>query len=197
MDGQLLWFVSRATGVVSLTLFSAVMVLGILTARRGSIGGLGRAGILRLHRSMSLTALMFLVVHIATVILDGYVDIGLLDAVVPFLSGYAPVFVGLGTVAIDLGIAIGVTSALRTRLSPRVWKAVHWSAYAIWPMAMVHSFFTAGGDADALWMQIVLVGNLLVVLAAVAWRVRRDRHPDAVVRSVADEQHHRAAELVR
>ena len=197
MDSQLLWFTSRATGVVSLTLFSATVVLGILTARRSAFAGLGRAGVLRLHRSLSLTALVFLLVHIATAILDGYVDIGLLDVLVPFLSGYAPLFVGLGTVVLDLGIAIGVTSALRTRLTPKVWKTVHWSAYAMWPMALLHGFFTPGGDAGALWMQLVLVVNLVAVLVAIGWRVRRDRHPDAIARSVADVQHHRAAELVR
>lgn len=197
MDSQLLWFASRATGAVSLTLFSAVMVLGALTARRAAIAGLGRAGILRLHRSMSLTALVFLAVHIVTAILDGYVDIGLLDVVVPFLSGYAPLFVGLGTVVLDLGIAIGITSALRTRLSPKVWKAVHWSAYAMWPLAMLHGIFTPGGDADAWWMQLVLAVNLAAVLVAVGWRVRRDQHPDATARSAADQQHRRAAELVR
>lgn len=196
MDSQLLWFTSRATGVVSLTLFSAVMVLGILTARRRAPGGLGRAGILRLHRSISLTALVFLVVHVATAILDGYVDIGLLDVFIPFLSGYAPVFVGLGTVVFDLGIAIGITSALRTRLPATIWKVVHRSAYAMWPLAMLHSLFTPGGDAAARWMQIVLVVNLVVVLAAVGARMRRDRHPDTVVRAEADAQHH-ISEMIR
>ena len=138
MDPQILWYAGRATGAVSLVLFTAVLVVGILTAGRAGVAGLPRAGVQRLHRSLSLVAIVFLTVHIVTTIVDGYVDIGWWDVVVPFAAGYDPFWVGLGTVAVDLLVAIGITSALRRRLPLGVWRAVHLTAYAMWPIALLH-----------------------------------------------------------
>ncbi len=193
MDTRWLWFVSRSTGVVVVTLFSAVMVLGMATAARAGFAPgrrLSRAAVLRLHRQMSLVALVFLLVHIATAILDGYVDINVLDVFVPFLAGYAPLWVGLGTVAVDLLIAVWVSSLIRTRLPARLWKGVHWAAYAMWPLAVLHGLFNPGGDGSAGWLQVVLAVNVLAVLmAALLWRLRRTDHPDTAARRAGDHRH--------
>ena len=119
MDTQILWFASRATGAVSLVLFTAVMVLGIITSGRLGLPGLPRAGVLRLHRNLTLVSMAFLAVHIVTAIADGYVDLSYWDVLIPFGAGFDPFWIGLATVAVDLLIAIGITSALRLRLSAR------------------------------------------------------------------------------
>jgi len=75
VDTQILWYASRATGAVSLVLFTAVMVLGIATAGRLGFAGFPRAAVLRLHRTLTLTAVAFIAVHVVTAIGDGYVDL--------------------------------------------------------------------------------------------------------------------------
>ena len=90
-------------------------------------------------------AVAFLVVHIATSILDGFAPIGLLDAVVPLHSAYRPIWLGLGAVAFDLMLAVTITSLVKRRIGYRTWRAVHWLAYLSWPVAVVHSFGT-GSD---------------------------------------------------
>ena len=152
MNTQILWYTSRATGAVSLVLFTAVMVLGIATSSRVAFAGLPRAGLLRLHRTITLTAMAFLTVHIVTAIADGYVDLNYWDVIVPFGSGFDPLWIGLAAVAVDLLIAIGITSALRRHLSPKVWRVVHLSAYAMWPLAVLHGFGVSGGDGRQTWM---------------------------------------------
>ncbi len=190
MDSAVLWYSSRATGAVSLILFTAVVVLGMATAGRASSVRLSRAAVLRLHRYLSLTAVVFLVVHIGTAVLDNFVDIDLIDVVVPFAAGYSPLWVGLGTVAVDLVIAIGVTSLARRRLPVVVWRLLHLSAYLLWPMALLHGWFTGGGDASTRWMQAIdIVCVAAVAVAALRWRLRRDRHPDSVARLAADRIH--------
>lgn len=193
MNTPWLWFVSRSNGVVAMTLFSVVMVLGMATAgRAGSASGRvrSRAAVLRLHLQMSLVALVFLVAHIATAILDGYVDINLLDVFVPFQASYAPLWVGLGTVALDLLIAVGVSSLIRARLPARLWKGIHWAAYAMWPLALLHGLFNRGGDGSAGWLQVVLnVKVLAVLMAALLWRLRRTDHPDTAARRAGDHRH--------
>lgn len=192
MNTQILWFASRATGAVSLVLLTVVMVLGIVTAGRSGLPGLPRAGVLRLHRTVTLTAVVFLAVHIVAAIADGYVDLSYWDVFVPFRAGYDPLWIGLGAVAIDLLIAIGLTSALRRHLSMRGWRAVHLTAYVLWPLAMLHGFGVAGGDGRQSWMIVLDIGCLAAVLVAVIYRLRPDRHPDTTARLTAGLAHPRA-----
>jgi methionine sulfoxide reductase heme-binding subunit len=164
------WYVSRATGVVALVLLTAVMLLGILINRQGRLPGLPRFAVTNLHRNLSLMAVVFIVIHVVTAVLDGYVSIPLISVVVPFTSGYEGFWLGLGAISFDLMLALIVTSLIRGRLSRRVWKAVHWLAYASWPIAFAHSI---GSSTD-------LQGGLLLALsvacaaalaAALGWRL--------------------------
>ena len=189
MNTQLLWFASRATGAVSLLLFTAVMVLGIVIAGRAELTALPRAGMQRLHRSLSLVSVVFLAVHIVTAIADGYVDLNYWDIVLPFGAGYDPFWIGLATLAVDLTIAIGVTSALRRRLPLRLWRWVHLSAYAMWPLALLHGWGVAGGDGHQLWMVILDIACVVAIAGAVGYRLRPDRHPDTVARASAAAAH--------
>lgn len=191
MNTQLLWFASRATGAVSLALFTAVMVLGLMTAGRAELTVLPRAGVQRLHRSLSMVSVAFLAVHIVTAIADGYVDLNYWDVVLPFGAGYDPFWIGLATLAVDLTIAIGITSALRRRLPLRLWRAVHLSAYAMWPLALLHGWGVSGGDGRQTWMIILDLVCLAAVLAAVGYRLRPDRSPDTVARRSAATIHPR------
>ena len=71
-----LWYASRATGIVCLVLLTAVMLLGILVNRQGRLPGLPRFAVTGLHRNLSLLAVGFLAVHVATAIADPFVTIG-------------------------------------------------------------------------------------------------------------------------
>ena len=125
---NVLWVLSRATGLVSLALLTAVVVLGVLVRRRSTAGTGQRFVLVGLHRNASLLAVLLLVVHVATVVLDSYVSVRWYDALVPFLGGYHPFWLGLGTLSVDLVGLLVVTSLLRHRLPPRLWRAVHLSA---------------------------------------------------------------------
>ena len=124
-----------------------------------------------LHRNLALTSLAFLAVHITTAIIDGYVPLAWLDVVVPFGSAYHPFWVGLGAVAIDLLLAIVVTSLLRTRIRPRAWRAVHWLTYLCWPVALVHGIGMAESDSARGWILALDVLCVLAVLGALAFRL--------------------------
>jgi methionine sulfoxide reductase heme-binding subunit len=165
-----LWYASRSTGVVALVMLTAVIVLGILVNRQRGLPGLPRFATVSLHRSLSLLAVAFVAVHVVTAIADPYVTIGLAATVVPFTSAYETFWLGLGAVAIDLMIALIVTSLLRARIGRRTWRGVHWLAYAAWPVALAHS---VGSSTDLqrgylLWLAI---GCTAAVVAAAGWRL--------------------------
>jgi DMSO/TMAO reductase YedYZ heme-binding membrane subunit len=130
-----------------------------------------------LHRSLSLLALAFLAVHIITAVIDSYVDISPLATVVPFSSNFEPLWVGLGTVAVDLLLAVTVTSLLRARLGWRIWRTVHWLAYACWPVAVLHGITMGSGTGHPMtgWILWLTIGCVVAVAAAIAWRIAAGR----------------------
>ena len=170
ISGSALWYASRATGVVCLVLLSLVAILGILVNRQGRLPGLPRFAVTGLHRNLSLLTVVFLAVHVVTAIADGYVHIPWLSTIVPFTSGYERFWLGLGTVAVDLVAAVIVTSLLRDRLAPSLWRAVHWLAYAAYPVTVAHSF-GAAKDLRSGGLLALTVATLLAVVAAIAYRV--------------------------
>lgn len=164
------WYASRATGVVALLLLTAVMLLGLLVARNGKLPGLPRFAVTGLHRNLSLTAVAFVVLHVLTAVVDGYVTIPLTASVIPFVSGYERLSLTLGAVSLDLAAAVIVTSLVRHRLSARAWRGVHLLVYLSWPVAWLHSY-TSATDMRSGWMLMLALADLLVVVAAVIWRL--------------------------
>jgi methionine sulfoxide reductase heme-binding subunit len=169
-SSTVLWYASRATGVVALLLLTAVMVLGVLVTRQHKVVGLPRFAATGLHRNLSLLATVFVLVHVATAVLDGYVNIPVTAAVVPLASPYERFWLGLGAVSLDLMLAAAVTSLLRRHLSRRVWRAVHLTAYLSWPVAWVHSVFTSG-DLRSGWLLALGVACAAAVAGAAGWRL--------------------------
>ena len=122
-----------------------------------------------MHRTASLLAVAFLAVHIVTAVLDSFASISLLDAVIPFVGSYRPLWLGLGAVAFDLLLAVAITSLVRDRMGHATWRGIHWLAYAAWPVAVVHGFGT-GSDVHQGWLEAINVACILAVLAAVVGR---------------------------
>lgn len=165
-----LWYLGRGSGVVSLLLLTIVVALGIATRSGRPLPGLPRFAVAAVHRAASLTAVTFLAVHVGTLLADPLAGLRLVDVIVPFAGTYRPVWLGLGTVALDLIGALVVTSLLRQRIGARVWRLVHWAAYAAWPVALLHGLGT-GTDAGTLWLQAITTGCVAVVLGSLAWRL--------------------------
>ena len=165
-----LWFVSRGSGLALLVVLSAVMVLGAATrtgpAPRRTPGFVWA----ELHRTLALFSVAFLLLHVATAILDPYVSIGWAATVLPFTSGYRALAVGLGTLAADLGGAVLLTSLARRRLRYRAWRAVHWLAYLAWPAAFAHAL-TAGNDLRTWWVAVIVLCCAAAVATAVLARL--------------------------
>ncbi len=171
MSTNFFWFATRGAGIASLIMLTGVVALGILTAVRWQRPGWPRFLSAQLHESVSLLTLVFLAVHVVIAVWDPYTSLGWAAALVPFSSPYRQFWLGLGGVALYLIGAVIVTSLLRPRFGARAWRAVHWLTYAAWPLALVHGIGT-GTDTGASWMWLVDGACLVIVAAAVMWRLQ-------------------------
>ena len=171
-----MWLVSRASGLMLLVLFSAVFVLGISTRLGTRLRSIPRFAMAELHRTLALFSVALLALHVATAVLDPYVSIGWFAVIVPFTSHYRGLALGLGTLAVDLGAAVLITSLVRRRLGHRWWRAVHWLAYTSWPLAFMHTL-SAGNDMSIWWVSALVWGSASTVAIAVVDRILLTRPP--------------------
>jgi hypothetical protein len=165
-----LWYLTRGTGAVSMMLLTATVGLGIMHSMRWAPKRTPRFVMSDVHRNISLLVLVFIVIHVATAVLDGFAPIRWLDAILPVGGAYRPIWLGLGALSFDVLLAIAITSLLRSRMGYGTWRAIHWTAYGCWAVAIFHGV-GIGSDTKQLWMQLLVATSIVAVLAAIAWRV--------------------------
>lgn len=173
MTATWVWYLNRATGIVALVLMTLTLVLGVAVQRQARLPGLPRFGLVTLHRNVSLLSALLLVAHVVSAVVDSYVSIGWISVVLPFTSAWRPFQVALGTLALDLLVLIVATSLLRGRIPVRLWRGIHWTSYALWPLAFLHGL-TAGTDLGSGWALAValLCAGVAGAAAALAWTGR-------------------------
>jgi sulfoxide reductase heme-binding subunit YedZ len=163
------WYTTRATGFVALILLTIVVALGTFVANR--IGGtiVGRFELNELHRSVSIIAVVFLVIHITSTVVDNFVPTGWVSAIVPMTSVYKRVPVTLGAVAFDLILAVWISSLLKARIANQTWRFIHWFSWLAFASALVHTIL-AGTDSRKGFGLIIAVLSASLVLASGIWR---------------------------
>ena len=167
--GPLLWYLNRSTGLVVLALLTLSAAVGVLSTGHGGRMAprfVGQA----LHRNLALWSTALLALHVTTAVVDSYVDIRWWQAFVPWVgASYLPLWLGLGTVALDLIVLVVLTSLLRARMRHRSWRLVHLLAYVAWGIAVGHGLGigtdlrTPGWERTAVWASAALVVGLAVV----------------------------------
>jgi sulfoxide reductase heme-binding subunit YedZ len=170
LDGRALWYLSRGTGAVSLLLLTLSVALGVVNVRRWSAPWLPRFVVDGLHRTVSLFVVVTVAIHVITTLLDSFAPIRIVDVVLPFVSAYRPLWIGLGALAFDLLLALVITSLARARLGYRGWRAVHWFAYACWPVALLHGL-GSGSDVQGGFAFVLSIACAATVAIAVAARL--------------------------
>jgi hypothetical protein len=155
---------------VAWALVAASVVWGLVLSTKV----LGRrprpAWVLDLHRFLGAAAVVFTGIHVASLILDGYVHFGLVEVLVPFTGTWHPVAVAWGIVAMYLLAAVEVTSLLRRQLPRRLWRATHYASFPLLAVSTVHGL-TAGTDASSTLLRTGFVVGAAAAALLVGVRV--------------------------
>lgn len=177
MSTQVWWFVARSTGLVAYALLGIAVAVG-LTLSSGALGRRPvRDWVIDWHRFVSGLALLFTGAHLIGLLLDDFVQFGIGELLVPFMSRWRPLAVAAGVVALYLALAVQVTSLLRQRMSRRWWRRVHSLSLPAFVLATAH-LLAAGTDArhPAVLLVVGGAGATTGLLLAVRLRVvARDR----------------------
>lgn len=176
MTSQVWWYTARSAGIVAWALLAASVLWGLALSTK-VFGKRPRPNwLLDLHRFLGGLAVVFLVVHVVSILLDTYVNFGLVEILVPFTGTWHPVAVASGIVGMYLLLAVEITSLLRRHLSKRAWRSTHYLSFPLFALATLHAL-SAGTDRNTALMRYGVLSTTAAVIVLTTMRVvRAERH---------------------
>jgi predicted ferric reductase len=167
------WILGRAAGVTSYLLLLALVALGLLLSHpwRARVTWPSTATRIRLHVSLAVFTLAFLVLHVVVLATDSYAGVGWRGTLVPMGASYRPLPVTLGVVGAYAGLLAGLTAALAGRVTARVWWPIHKIAAVSLVLVWVHAVL-AGSDTRLLLGLYLVTGAAVAVLALSRYAAR-------------------------
>ena len=169
---QAMWYVTRAAGFVSYLLLWFSTALGLAIPTRLFDRWLPRAATYDFHQFISLLALGFIALHIGVLLVDQYLPYTLAQILVPFISPYRPVWVGIGVFAFYLSLLVTVTTYMRGRIGLKAFKVIHTFSLVSYLGVVVHSFLS-GTDSSlpaVQWLYAITFATVAVFMGY--WMVK-------------------------
>lgn len=167
------WILGRAAGVTTYLLLVALVAMGLVLSHpwRTRVAWPSAATRIRIHVSLAVFTLTFLVLHVVVLATDSYAGVGWRGALVPMGASYRPIPVTLGLIAAYAGLLAGLTAALAGRTAIRIWWPIHKVAALTLAAVWVHGVL-AGSDTRLLLPVYIGTGGAIVLLALSRYAAR-------------------------
>lgn len=165
-----IWLLARASGLVAYGLLTASVLAGVILKSRPFGKRLRGITAMEIHRTLSFLGLAAIGLHGATLVLDKAVNITLADLVIPGIAPYRPLWTALGVLAAELMVLLIISFPLRRVFGFKAWRRLHWASYATFALGTAHGIM-AGTDTGKPWANVIYIGALTAVAAAITWRV--------------------------
>jgi methionine sulfoxide reductase heme-binding subunit len=164
---HLFWITSRAAGTAALFLSSAGVCIGLLMSGR-FVRGRG-ADLRPLHEALSLATIAALLVHGLSLVGDKYINLSLVDVVVPFAGGYKTGWTSLGIVAAWALVLLGPSYYVRRAIGQKRWVKLHRFTAVAWVAGIVHAL-GEGTDAGSAWFVLLIATTTVPALLLLTLR---------------------------
>ena len=171
------WYLSRSAGLVAYTLLWLNVISGLLLSGRLLRQTLAPALIAQIHQTLSASALAFAVFHGLVLVGDRYAGLSLSDLLVPFSGSFHPVWMAGGQISALLLAALLVSSQLRKVLGNKAWRALHYTAFGAYWLALAHAL-ALGSDTSqpAVWLFYAVSGISVLWLTTARILLREGSH---------------------
>ena len=141
------WYITRAAGWVAYFLLWFSMVWGLAIPTKFFERFLSPTFAVDFHEYISLLSIGFIILHVSVLMIDQYLPFTLVQILVPFISLYRPLWVGLGVLGFYLTLLVTITFYLRKKIGQKKFKAIHTLSLAAYLGVVLHAFF-AGSDSS-------------------------------------------------
>jgi predicted ferric reductase len=160
---QTMWYITRAAGLTAYLLLWLSTAWGLAVSSKILDAILHRAFTYDFHQFISLLSIGFIALHIIVLMFDRYLPYSLAQILVPFLSPYRPLWVGIGVIGFYLTLLVTITFYMRSRIGMKAFRVIHVFSLLAYLGATVHSFF-AGTDTPLPAVMLLYAGSFLVVV---------------------------------
>lgn len=171
-DAPQMWLLARSSGLFAYAVLSCAVIAGLTLRSRMFGRTVPPAVITAIHQTLSTVGLLAVVLHAGLLVADTHIDIPLVAAFIPGLSGFAPVATAVGVIATELWVLIHLSFKVRQRIGVHRWRSLHKLTFVTWGLAAVHGV-VAGSDTTVWWVQQMYTVSAAIVGALIAYRVLR------------------------
>jgi len=163
------WYISRAAGLMGYLLIWLSMIWGFAISSKIFDRFLERMFTYDFHEHLSLLGIGFMLLHVIALLFDYVEPLSLAEVLLPFISRYRPFWTGVGIIAFYLSLLVTVTFYIRSRISMKTFRAIHYLSIAAFVGALFHGLY-AGTDSALTWVQWMYWGTFLsTVFFLVYW----------------------------
>jgi len=184
---QLWWYVTRSAGIMAYILLWLSTAWGLAVPSKIISPVLEQSYTFDFHQFISLLSIGFALLHIIVLTFDRYLPYSTLQILIPFLSTYRPIWVGIGVISFYIIALVTVTFYLRSRIGMNAFRKIHILSLVGYLGVTLHGLY-AGTDAPLLTMQLLYRGtSLVVVFLTVYWLVLKYQN-NAVKQNISSDK---------
>lgn len=180
------WVLLRAAGIGAYVALWLAVVWGLVATTGVVKSRISKPSANHFHAFVATTGLVLLGVHLGLLLIDAYMPFTPSDVFIPMRSTFRPVAITAGVLAMYGMVLLIVSSWMRSKLSTRLWRAIHLLSVPAFVLALLHGVFT-GTDTERPWMVAMyavtgVIAFFLVVVRGLTADYRPPR-PAAPVRT--------------
>ena len=172
-SSQVLYYTERSAGIVAWILLGASVLWGLALSTKSFRGKVKPNWMLDLHRFLGGLALIFVAVHVVSIVADSYVTVTPVNVLIPFTGTYHPSMVAWGIVGMYLLLAVELTSLARKKLSKKVWRATHFLSFPLFVTTTVHALTAPATDRHVAIWKVAIIATCIAVTVFTFVRVQR------------------------
>jgi sulfoxide reductase heme-binding subunit YedZ len=160
---QFWWFMTRAAGLIAYLLLWFSTAWGLALPSRLATPLLEQTYTYDFHQFISLFSIGFALLHIIVLMPDRFLPFSIWQILIPFLTPYRPLWVGIGIISFYMILLVTITFYLRSLIGQTAFRLIHFLSLVGYLGATLHGLF-AGTDGGLPGMQIIYLGSGLVVV---------------------------------
>ncbi len=160
---QITWYITRSAGLTAYLLLWLSVAWGLAVSSKILDNLLHGSFTYDFHQFLSLLSIGFIAIHLLSLLFDQYMPYTVAQLLVPGLSSYRPVWVGVGIVAFYLTALVTVTFYLRGKIGLKAFRTIHVFSLVAYLATTIHGLL-AGTDASLPAVEAMYAGTFLSIV---------------------------------
>jgi predicted ferric reductase len=165
---QFWWYLTRAAGLMGYFLIWLSTAWGLVVSSKILDSIMDRGFTYDFHEHLSWLGLAFISVHVIVLMADKYLPYTIWQVLIPFLSPYRPLWVGIGVIAFYLSLLVTITFYLKAKIGMSAFRKIHYLSLVGYVGATLHGLY-AGTDSVLPIANLLYKGTFLITLFLIVY----------------------------